>query len=252
MSLNKILILLSFFICHSSIAQKWYLRGGPGAAMCVKRNISGSTDMGNYVLTERDIHLPRLRGSLGASVDFKLGAKLGLRTGINLNYRGTKFNTYFSTDYKTSNYWYTSYSFIKIHTLSAGVPLMLTIPIHTGKTKKYILVGGEVDAKFLARSQKDRAYISEHVLSIDQFRPSGLGIGNNYNHILRRINYIASIGMGLEHKRFQYELLFSHGINNMINIGPSPYDVSLDLHNKVWRQTYLGFSVGYLLNKGDE
>lgn len=238
-------ILFFCLICFSGKSQTWSLRGGPIGAFYVKKNVSTQDDYGNYLQTIREIHKPMLGGSLGANVQFDIGAKLSIRSGINFSYSGTNLNTYFSVDYKNSNYWYTDYDYIKIRTFSIGVPLLITIPIHKGKAIKYILIGGELKTNILGRQQLDRVYISEHIQYNDQFEPRKITFGNNYNQEMTRFNYMISAGFGVSYDRLSYELLFSHGLNNVINQNADPYETFYEVYQNNWRQVYLGLSIGY-------
>lgn len=249
MKLNQIVIILSFFVCHSYTAQQWALRGSMGASMYTKHKVLSTQDMGAYVQTNDEIHTPTMGGNLGVTIDFKLGSKVTLRTGTNFNYMGTNFKNYYSVDYNSIDYWYTEYKFIETRIFSIGIPLLITIPLHTGKTKKYILVGGEMNTNIIGQYQMDRVYISEHVLYNEQDDANFIQFGNKYDDDMKRLNFMVNAGFGIEHKQFQYELIFSHGLNNMINLNADPFETFHHINSRNWRQIFIGFSVGFNLKK---
>jgi hypothetical protein len=241
--LNILLIICStHFSCSSQV---WSVQGSPTLAYFVKQSVFTENDLGNYIQTNRETHSPIIGGSLGTSFQFNIGKKLSLRTGINLNYSGTNLKTYISVDYKNSNYWWSNYDFIKIRTFSIGLPLSLIVPFHKGKTTKYFLLGGELNTNVLGRYQQDRVYISEHVQYNDQFKPRVISFGQNYDRDMRRFNFMLSVGIGMSHERFNFDILYFHGLFNVNNSNADPYETFIEIYQKNWRPVCFKLCIGY-------
>lgn len=249
MRVLSLIILIILFAQSPCFGQNWSIHGGVVGAYFTKRKVSSENDLGNYIQTDRETHVPMLGGSLGANFQFKIGNRLLLRTGADVNYLGSNLNTYFSVDYTNTNYWYTSYNFDKMRILSAGLPISLMIPFHTGKTSKYFLLGGEVNANIMGWFQQDHVHIAETVQYVEQDRTRRILFGNEYNSDMVRFNYALNAGIGMTVNHISYELLFSHGLKNVVNPNVDPYETFYDMINKSWRQVYFKLSVSYLFGE---
>lgn len=249
MKITKILSLLVVItLCQSTIAQKWTARAGVNESMFVKQNITDIEDKGPYTATDIQSHLPNVGYNVGITVDFPIGSKIAIRTGALFMYQGTNFKRYYSADYHSSNNWWVSYNFNKVRAYSVNIPLLVSIQLHSGKLRKYLLIGGEFNTCLFGSVQRDDVSLSQNFVSIQIKNPRGLSVGKESYQDLTRFNYAVTGGFGFEYNRFQFEAIFSHTLNYVVNQDASSLDSFFGSYHKTWRQANLGLTVGYIMN----